>query len=797
MPVKSERSAPTKIPLLLGSVFLVSMSVFILQVSLTRIFSVRLWYHYVFLVVSSALLGFGLGGAVVAKLRDRAWGHKNPPKILATLALFFSISALLVTIYIVQRSPTSFLLIYIVPSAVPFFFAGTFLAFVFDVFTPQAAKIYAADLIGAATGSLGVLFLLDSFGAINAALLVGPFASLAGLVVVFGGHMRRWVLACASLCLISLVIVGVNLRSRVIDISFGKGSYGVGKTIVKVLHQPMLKARIVATDWDLFARTDVVEVEGAPFKGIFTDGGALTKMVAFDGEDYGSLSYLKKEVGFFPFRWGNKEKTLVIGAGGGKDLLLALLGGSKEVVGVEISPGIVRMAEAFSKYNGDLFHHEKVKVFVADGRNFVRRSKEQYDVIYLGQVCSQAAELTGFALSENYIYTEEAFEDYLSHLKEEGRLVLIMHDQKGLYKAVNTALSVLMKKELTLKQAFRHIAMFDERRPESQWASIASPLLIVKKIPFREDKIREMIEAAGYQKIRFLYVPGHYEREPYAYMVRSGKSLQDIMSEMIRLSHINVSPATDDRPFFYHFDPGIPMPVLTLLWIAMGATAALVIWFLFRRRRKGVESAFEGNIKRGYLLMYFCALGIGFMGIEIVLMQRLILFIGYPTLTFSVVLFSLLLSGGMGSHASGFVRWERMVKTVSWSALGISILTLVYIWSLFPIFRIFLGHGTWVRSMVAAMLIMPLGFLMGIPFPNGLKMLKALYPNDLGLMWGINGVTSVLGSVLALVISMRFGFSRCLMLSVVLYFSVFVLAVSWNRKDEIISRLASPGGPAV
>ncbi|MGQ9629068.1 MAG: hypothetical protein ACUVXI_01980 [bacterium] len=723
---------------LLGGTFAVAMSVFMLEVALTRLFSVILWYHYVFLVVSTAILGLGLGGLVVMRWRDR-WGESLGFVLPAGMAL----ATVVITVGLVKLPAVSFPAFYIPIAVGPFILAGVFLAWVFDRHTSLSNALYFADLSGAATGSLLVVIALQFFGAINAMLSVA--VSMAGLAFVLALLLvRRQTLAAVLSGMVfvgSAVALAGNLRWNYLDISF-KGDAHHAKTLFQSVNRD--GGVIEYTKWHAFSRTDIV-AEEPESKWIYTDGGAAAEMLRFDRRDYRQVERLTQDVGFFPFLWGGKDKVLIIGPGGGKDVLLALMGGAGEITGVEINPGTVQAVQRFAPYNGDIYNYENVKIFVGDGRNFIKRTREKYDVIYLSLVFSQVAEMTGFALTENYIYTKEAFAEYMDRLTERGRLVLVLHGESDLTKASVTVLELLQERGVSLQEAIRRMVGITEVGDAH-----GRPLLIVRKTPFAREEAEEVYKIAVLTNFNPEFIPYHREGGVLAALARGDISLAKFVADY----PLNVDPATDDRPFFYNYDWGLPGHLVGLLVLVGGASVAFIGSVLRSRRRYGAKS---GAYPR--FVFYFAALGIGYMLIEIALIQRLILFLGYPTLTFSVTLFSLLLSGGLGSYLSGLLPMGWRLRAISISAGCIAGLVFLYTFALSPFLDAFLGRGVMVRSLIAMGTIAPLGAFMGVPFPNGLRVFREVRGNAVPLMWGLNGVLSVLGSVLAVGIAMVYGFS--------------------------------------
>ncbi len=754
---------PGRFNLLLVAVFIVSLSVLMFEITLTRVFSVTLSYHFVFLIVSLAVLGLGLGAGFIHKIKSRIAGEEKIFKVLFFLSLFLSLS-LILPIMLLKVLSSRTLLIYSLTSIVPFFLAGMLLSLVFAIFTRQSNKIYFADLLGAAAGALMIIIFLQLWGGINTALLVAGIASLSTLFLAFVSK-RKILMGSTLICSFFLFsLFYLNLSSHYIDINFSLLP-SPGKTLFTSLNDPNRETRIVYTDWNAFARTDVTEGKNPYVKWIFIDGGAGAEMFKFDG-DLDKVSYLMGETGFFPFFQGKKDKILIIGPGGGKDVLLALLGGVKEITAVEINPGSVKAVQEFSSFNGNIYDLSNVKVFVGDGRSFVRRSSERYDIIYLSLVFTQKASMVGYSLSENYVFTKEAFADYLDHLEEDGRVVMLLHDSSDLIKAFVTAISVLQDRGISREQALQQMLIIDGNI-EMQNAGLAHyPLLILRESPFSRKEASDIFRTTLIMNKRPLFIPYVYEQEPYSLI---GPSIS--LEEFISSAPINLKPALDDSPFFYNFDKGVP-PLLGIL-LSISLLLAGIFLISYYRKRKGRKLKDSHSVPGPFhFLLYFTCLGVGFMLIEVALIQKFILFLGYPTLAFSITLFSILLGGGLGSLSSHFLK-ERITRKISLVSLGIAVVVVIYLIGLPFLLDKFLSFSILTRSLITMAIILPLGFLMGIPFPTGLRVLNDFFPEDIAWMWAVNAVTSVLGSILAVIIAILFGFTWALLMGALAYILIF------------------------
>lgn len=756
---------------LAGALLAVSAAVLIFEVTLTRLFSVIFHYHYVFLAVSLAVLGLGLGALLGQILQSRLATDRGV-KSLSVIPLALSLSFPLFAFLLVRLPSVRSVLLPAGMALVPFVLAGLFAALAFARFAPYSDLLYGADLLGAALGLLVALGLLALWGAFNVIIFLGAVAAVAALALTLvSGDLRTGMGALVCLTL-AVTTLGLNLPLRFIDLAPAElAGAPRDKTMIHLLRDPDQKARIVYTAWDPFARVDVVETDDSAVKLVFTDGGAGSFMYRFDG-DLSGVSHLRHTLEYLPFRSGGANRVLVLGAGAGKDILLALLAGSEAITAVEVNPAMVDATRRFADYNGGVLDRPGVQLIVGDARTFVERSSERYDLIYLNLVYTQAAEPGSQALVEGYIFTTQAFHAYLQRLKPGGRVAIISHQALEGSRAMITALQSLLEEGLTPPQALKHLALLMvPARDPTQRATV----MILQKEPLTEAEIRGLAEGAARLGLRPLFLPGVYEA-PFAPLLEGETLPQYLTGDPT----YDLSPTGDDKPFFFKLDPGLPAPVREALLTALalaGLIVGLAVWRGARRRRSGGGGNLAGFVA------YLALIGLGFMLVEVALIQRFQLLLGQPVLSLALVLGVLLLGGGLGSLMSGRVRPEGLATVISWVALAVGGLVLLYLFILPAVIRLIMPAPLLVRSLTIVTLVLPLGFVMGMPFPSGLRLAQRDHAGEIPLLWGVNGVFSVLGSVLAVVIAMGWGFSRALALGAACYLGLFVLTAWMARMD--------------
>jgi len=752
----------------LTGVFFVSFGVLMFEIALGRIFSVMFAYHYTFVILSMAIFGLGAGGLFVHLYRSRLPGMP--------VALAFSVPA--VTFLLLRlpsfggpRSLTTYVLASVVLSAVPFFFAGAVLSEIFRDLPRRSSGIYAVDLLGAALGALWAVKALNLYGGVGAALSAGVSVALGTFFLLYSSAGRTG----AALGLIAAT--SAFLSDHIFGY-YGPVSMVRGKELYDFLRAS--KAEIVENRWSAFGRTDLVKVAEDRMY-LFVDGTAGTIMYRFDGKfERPLVENLKEDIEYFPFLFLNpeeKENALVIGSGGGRDVLLALLGGVGRITAVEVNPDIVALVKKYSDFNGGIYTgYGDVEVVVAEGRNYIKRSKDLYDLIILAlPITKTSRSPEGYALTENYLFTVESIGDYLDHLTPEGRIIVLAHHIAEVFKLFSISVKALERMGVSNADAMDHMYMVGLSGPS---------LFVLKKSPFtlEESEIRHRsIHLSRYiALVKSLFFPnlwGCHLFDRFLVGVNQGSMPFDLIDLYVK-SPVDLSPVTDDRPFFYKGEQGLPSTVMAvLLWATVLSGTSILLPSMFVRRERAKCSF-------GWMSLLFPLLGVGFMMAEISLIQKLNFFIGEPVISVAVLLSVLLAGGGIGSFLSGYVGSDRTRRFISLSALVVSLGIVAELAFLPALSRASLALSLVGRSLVGGMAVLPLGIAMGFPFPLGIKMLDRVGRGDLiPWMWGVNGAFSVLGSVLAIVIAITLGYSYALIASALCYSAVALLFRGFRARD--------------
>ncbi|HSK11509.1 MAG TPA: hypothetical protein VK911_18130 [Vicinamibacterales bacterium] len=801
--VSSETRATT--PAVLAGVAFVSGSLLMTELALTRIFSVTMYYHFAFLAISIALFGLSASGVYV--FLARGWLARHPARVLlAWHALAYAVVttvslAVLVRIRVgLNYSLTNLVLMLTIYAlaALPFFTGGAVITLAISRLAGRINLVYAVDLIGASIGCVLLLPLLDGIGAPGVILTTASLGAAAAACFAAPAWRRRM-----------LPVAGLAVMLPWAAHLGGLVSFDVGET------KGHEGDRVLFSKWNSFSRVAVYDrrhgdwslsptYTGPMPDTLFMDidSAASTPIIKFSGR-LDEAQYLRSELTALAYHLvgpgsaagdGNGSlaadalSALVIGPGGGRDLLAALAFGATRVDGVEINAIIADdvMLDRFRSYAGDIYQYPGVRVFVEDGRSFVRRSSHRYDVIQASLVDTWAATAAGaYTLTENSLYTVEAFEDYLDHLSDRGLLTITRWAVEGL-RLVSLAQEACARRGLTAH----------DRLAIVQHGKVAT--FVLKREPFTPEEVRHLEALARTLQFTILYAPGvaapetlaptgpgHWEAEAGAPNDYARLIAAPDRHAFYRSYPTDVTPTTDDRPFFFHntklkdqlgvafgrsmlFGNGLSA-LITLIGISGGLVLAFVVGPLALGGRGLLGSGWPR------WLTYFGLLGAAFMLIEVALLQRFVLLLGHPVYSLAVTLFSLLLGTGIGSFLSRRIPDARVRGRLAWALAGIALLGLVAIVALPPLIRAAIVLPLGARLALTVALLLPAGMLMGIPMPAGIRLLSGYRGELLPWAWAMNGALSVLGATLAVFIAMNWGFSVTLATGSALYLGAAAL----------------------
>lgn len=740
------------------SVLFFSISLFSYQVALTKVFSAILYYHYAFLVISSAIFGLGLGGIITHIFIKRVDSERRLLFILSSICAVISVSYLLITFILFNVPYTKFLIFYFIMAGIPFVLGGVYLSLLFKNSSNQNHKVYFADLIGSGVGSILIVYLLNNFGVSKTIVITSMLMIISAIILA--GLTKKKSFVASLLAVFSALFVIITFNGVFTQTDNNLNSLLTNKDKIFAQVKKQIDAKIEYTKWDALSRTDVIGVDGSNEKIVTIDGAAGASMHKFNG-DINTIQYLKNDLDYFPYVLGENNKVLIIGPGGGKDILYPLLAASKDISAVEINKSSIDAGMYFSEFNGNIFQRPEVTMYAKDGREFIRKSEDKYDVIFLSLVMNQS-QSSAYAFSENYIYTTEAIEQYYKHLNKGGRLAFILHDEQDLTKTITTTLRVLENNGIELKDAVNYFSISsDSMEGHGQHSSkgLVRPLVIIKNEPFSQKDSLLIDQISKQSNKQIVYLPNLQVNDVFEHIREGHESLVKFISKF----PYYVEPATDDSPFFFNYSKGISKVLFSAVIFIL-----LIMMFIF------IPSIV--NQKAYKESAYFALIGAGFMMIEIPFIQKFTLILGHPILAFVTIVAGLLLGAGLGSLLCGikYLYVNRINRYLPCLIAGILVLLSNYFIAVFNSYSLL--TTTFQNVIITILFSLVIGLFLGMPFPYALNSINNNKNSNLvPLMWGLNGSASVVGSILAMILAMNFGISYSLYIGGIMYLVIFML----------------------
>jgi hypothetical protein len=789
------------------AVALISAAALAYEILLMRLFSITLWHHFAYMLISLALLGYGASGALLTFAQQLV--HARFALLFCASAAAFGASAVACFVLAQRvpfnplellwdaRQPAYLAGVYLL-LLLPFLCAGACVCMALSRFRERAARIYSFDILGAGAGSLGIVAALFVLSPLDALRLVGALGFVAAAVAWLecGNTPRRLALPLFAAAALPWLVpaewialtmspykeLSQTLRipgARVIE----QRSSPLG--LVSVVESPQVPLRH-APGLSLNATT-----EPPPQFGVYTDGEGLNALTRFDGRRE-SLAHLDQITSALPYHLLRSPHVLVLGAGAGTDVLQAIYHGARDIDAVELNPQIVDLVRnRYAEHAGGIYT-SAARVHVAEARGFVAASTQRFDLIQLPLLDSFSAASAGlYALSESYVYTVEALQEYIEHLQPGGMLAIT----RWITLPPRDALKLFAAATVALERS----GVAD---PGSQLALVRSwktSTLLVKNGAFNAGDIAAINAFCKARSFDVAFYPGMRADEANRYNVVARPDLHDAAVALLSPERerflqdykFNVAPATDDKPHFFHFfkwrtlpevlslkeQGGLPLlewgyPVLaaTLVQAAGAGVVLIAVPLALVGRRGDARAARAGSRTR--VLAYFLAIGFAFMFVEIAFIQKFVLFLSHPLYAVAVVLFAFLLFAGIGSRCStrlqerAAMRPQQLIAAV---VVAIAVTALLCLALLPWLFRHSIGLPDAAKILISTALIAPLAFFMGMPFPLGLSRMHD--PRLVAWAWGINGCASVVAAVLATLLAIHFGFTAVVIAALLLYFA--------------------------
>ena len=772
----------------LSGLFFMSLGTLTFELLISRVMSVVAWYHFAFMAICLALFGMTVGAVIVHKYKESFL--KEYHRVLYLSSLLFSL-ALLTNIIIICFRPAftnasagdwkivyhyfNIFLIFI-SIAIPLIGSGVCLALIFSQEAAHAGKVYFVNLIGSSLGCLLFIPVIDFLGVVNSYF----FLALLGLLAAYlfsldDKYSRKKILSALAAALV--FFLSANYKTGLLELQWTKG---------RLDNQAFFKkwnsfSYIRLTYWGQannpvgwgFAPKKRDEIRRAKVEQIYLDidGIAGTVMTNFADRDIRKLNFFKYDITALAYYLVKEADVLVIGVGAGRDILTGLLFNQKSITGVEINETILDVHKKIApEFSGNLSRHPKVAFIHNEARSYINSSRKKFDLIQLSLIDTFAAAQAGaYALTENNLYTIEAFKTYFSHLSRQGFLSVSYWMHPGspefMLKLTAAAAEALSREGISNPRAHLVIVHKDGLDDNRGVAN-----LLVKKEPFSKEElltIQNYCEEMGF----------HLILSPLGSPYESFTKMSDVkdLNRYADQYRLNIAPASDDKPFFFlltrldigKFLKGFQLfnlnaeYILFSLFLLMLILTGLFVAVPLLKLQKLTQ--FNGSL---FLFsLYFASIGLAFMFVEMSQLTRLSSFLGHPVYSLSIVLFSFLMSSGLGSYFIGRTNKRRAIAVCMMLFVVIGLLSAVFTT---PILHYLSKYPTHLRMIAAVGVVFPLGFFMGSFLPQGIRLLGQRN-GPIALFWGLNGAMSVLGSILAMIFEITLGLNMTFLLGMVLY----------------------------
>ena len=782
-------------------IFVLSLALLMLEIATARILSVVLLSHYAFVAISLAMFGLGLSALIVYLLPDRFSADRLDAQLTA-YTWRFGLTAVLCELFFINFPVTQelsfdgFLTLSVAYTvlAIPFFCGGVCVALLMTHFSAAISRIYGADLLGASLGCLVVVAAMQIMPAPYVPGVVGVLGCVTALCMGRASGLSRVAMPAIALAVVGgLLLVGIPTGLFTLrNVKNWHGFYSEYEAwnafsrVSAFTHSGSAAATLPLRNPD----SEYPNSPGAMFLDI--DGTAWTPMFQFNG-DVETVGFLRESVNYIAHHLRHDGHVLVIGTGGGRDLLAAHVFGQPRILGIELNPLMGHIVNGvYGDYSGRPYTQIGAEVIFDEARSRLAYLNEHFDVIQLSLIDTFSLNASGgFVFSENYLYTTEAFEEYFRHLTDQGILSVTRYFVPKYPVEILRLLAMV-------SAAWRAEGVADPAQHIVVLNQGFNGTLLAKRTPFTAEEIDKLKALAAENHINVLYTPGSTDGH---------REIRDLLTSADPAGYIEgypflIYPPTDDRPFFFHFLRGrLPEEpskqddpfgfliqwnhALSLMYLLIFVVAGLAGVFFFgpllllaRRGMSNVPARLAAP-----LLLYFACLGYGFMVIEIPLMQRLILFLGYPVYALAVVLFALLLFSGVGALLSSRFAADSQ-RAVTRVLTVVVALSLLYAFFLPAILRPMIGIPIAMKIVVSVLLLAPIGMALGMAYPLGITILRRVSEGLVPWAWGLNGALSVVASVFAIFISSRVGFTATMITGSITYFVALMCMLSAGRAAE-------------
>ena len=804
----SERKVPWG--MFLG-IAVISASLLAFQVLLTRVCALRLAFHFGFLIISNSLLGIGASGSFLT-LFEGKW-RKNPEKWILGFSVLYVISLLATWEFarsfsmpeqmkFADLSAEQFLQFatFNLGLAVPFFFGGGAVGLILSAYSHRVNTVYASDLVGAALGCMLCPLLLWPVGA-GGTLCAVAILGVITLALVAPKSVKRPVTIAAAVLTVAFAAWMPSFDSQFpvpgkkhLQMTQGQGmsldgpheySRWSANSRIDVIKSPLpfwLAYGVSEKDQGVALNPANKEAMGLQ-KWIMQDGDAGTFVTDYSNSELGQKYLQRTLYGLSAsIKKGTAPKVFVIGVGGGPDIWVHKLTGASSIKGIELNQGVLEAHETVAKeYSKGIIEDPTITLVCDEGRSALMRDDSKYDIIQMTGIDTWTSLASGaYVLAENYLYTVEAVQQMYEHLNDGGILQITRMgaDMERLRLLAN------------INQTFLNMGRTDFAESVAVVTAQTDQLtsVLIRKGAFPEAEIKgfeTFLDETGHGR---LYLPGRQLQNHIVERFIKDDNKQKFIEDFPR----NISPTTDDQPYFFNFtrwdapseeqlkvldeatevSQGSPK----LLWwqlLFSSAVALLLIVVPLLFKRGAAKSAHAGRF-----LIYFIGIGVGFIFLEIALMQKLTLLLGQPLYSIVVTLFSILIFTGIGSFLSGpLLKGGVMVSRMI--PIGIALVTVAIVMFSDQIVASVIAEDLTTRALVAGAMTAPLALLLGMPFAHGVTLLRKLSPGFVPWAWAVNGSASVVGSVVTVIVSMNFGFSA------VLIAAIFIYAIAFLAVDKL------------